>query len=56
MVSRVNSMYIRQILLKVERNASTTEVRRLLSLIQQQMQQNVQEFARIVFYYDVDPM
>ena len=55
-VSRVKNMYIRQLLLKVEREASTSEVRRLLGLIQQQMQQNIQEFARIVFYYDVDPM
>lgn len=55
-VSRVKNMYIRQILLKVEREASTQEVRRLLTLIQQRMQQNDQEFARVAFYYDVDPV
>lgn len=55
-VSRVKNMFIRQIMLKVERDASVNEVRRLLRLIQQQMQQNDQEFARIVFYYDVDPV
>jgi len=54
-VSRVKNMFIRQLLLKMERDASPNEVRRLLLLIQQQMQQNLQEFARIVFYYDVDP-
>lgn len=55
-IARVKNMYIRQILLKVEREASTAEVRRLLTQIQGYMQQNLQEFARIVFYYDVDPM
>ncbi len=55
-ISRIKNMYIRQILLKVEREASTTEVRRLLNLIQSQLAQNIQEFSRIVFYYDVDPM
>ena len=55
-ISRVKNMYIQQIMLKVERDASTQEVRRLLMLIQQQMQQDIQEFARIVFYYDVDPV
>ncbi len=54
-VSRIKNMFIRQIMLKMEREASINEVRRLLQLIQQQMQQNDQEFARIVFYYDVDP-
>ena len=56
LISRVKNMYIQQIMLKVERDASTQEVRRLLTLIQQQMQQDIQEFARIVFYYDVDPV
>ncbi len=55
-ISRVKNMFIQQIMLKVERDASTQEVRRLLMIIQQQMQQDIQEFARIVFYYDVDPV
>lgn len=55
-IARIKNMYIRQILLKVEREASTTEVRHLLNQIQGYMQQNLQEFARIMFYYDVDPM
>lgn len=55
-IARIKNMYIRQILLKVEREASTTEVRKLLLQIQSFMQQDQQEFARIVFYYDVDPM
>lgn len=55
-VSRVKNMYIRQLLLKVERDASVAEVRRLLRLIHQKMQENDQEFARVAFYYDVDPV
>jgi primosomal protein N' (replication factor Y) len=55
-ISRVKNMYIRQVMLKVERDASTSEIRRLLNLIQSQLAQNIQEFSRIVFYYDVDPM
>ena len=54
-IARVKNMYIRQLMLKVEREASTSEVRRLLLLIQSQLQQNNPEFSRIVFYYDVDP-
>lgn len=55
-ISRVKNMYIQQIMLKIEREASTQEVRRLLLLIQQQMQQDIQEMGRIAFYYDVDPV
>lgn len=55
-VSRIKNMYIRQLLLKMERDASTTEVRRLLLLIQSQLQQANAEFSRVVFYYDVDPV
>ena len=55
-ISRIKNMYIQQVILKVEREASTQDVRRLLLLAQQQLQQNIQEFARIVFYYDVDPV
>lgn len=55
-ISRIKNMYIQQIMLKVEREASTQEVRRLLLQIQQKLQQDIQEFARIVFYYDVDPV
>ena len=55
-VGRVKNMYIRHILLKVEREASTAEVRRYLLLIQQQLAQNNDELQRVVFYYDVDPV
>ena len=55
-IGRIKNMYIRQILLKVEREASTSEIRRLLGVIQNKLSQDIQEFSRIVFYYDVDPM
>ena len=54
-VARIKNMYIRQILLKVERDSSVSTVRQLLNTIQNQMMANYEEFARIVFYYDVDP-
>lgn len=55
-VSRIKNMYIRQIMMKVEREASTTTVRNYLYAIQKQMMQDYQEFSRLVFYYDVDPI
>lgn len=55
-IARIKNMYIRQIMLKIEREASTQTVRQYLTAIQKQMMTNYQEFARIVFYYDVDPV
>ena len=55
-VARVKNMHIRQIMLKVEREASTASVRQYLNTIQKKMMQENQEFSRIVFYYDVDPV
>lgn len=54
-VGRIQSLYIRKILLKIEPEANTTQVRASLSLIQQQMQQ--QPIAKnLNIYYDIDPM
>ena len=55
-VSRVKNMYIKQIMLKIEREASTSMVRQYLNNIQSKMMHDDPEFAKIVFYYDVDPM
>lgn len=55
-VSRVKNFYIQQILLKVERQANTSQVRQLLMQIEEYERQNVQEYKQIMFYYDVDPM
>jgi len=54
-VGRIKNFHIRKILLKVEREASTTEVRQILARVQEQMQQH-EDFSRLVLYYDVDPV
>ena len=55
-VAWIKNMHIRQIMLKIEREASVGSVRQILRAIQEKMMQENQEFSRIVFYYDVDPM
>lgn len=55
-VSRVKNMYIQQIMLKMEREASTSLVRQYLNDIHAGMLQQNEEMRRVVFYYDVDPM
>lgn len=54
-VGRVKNFHIRKILLKIEREASTAEVRKVLARVQEQMQQH-KDFSRLVLYYDVDPV
>jgi primosomal protein N' (replication factor Y) len=54
-VSRIKLFYIRMILIKIERNASTTDVRQNLLWADEQMHQDP-DYARAVIYYDVDPM
>ena len=54
-VSRVHSMYIRKLILKIEKDASPAQVRTSLMAIQQQlMMQPSANGAQV--YYDVDPM
>lgn len=54
-VSRIQSLYIRKIMIKMEYNASTDKVRQALLAIQQQMlSQKVAKYLNI--YYDVDPL
>lgn len=55
-VGRQHSMYIQQVMLKVERQASPMEVRRLLRQVQQVIAADKREFNQLVFYYDVDPI
>ena len=43
-------------MLKIEREASTSMVRQYLNNIQSKMAHDDPEFAKIVFYYDVDPV
>ncbi len=54
-ISRIKNMYIRQIMLKIEREASTTMVRQYLNNVHKQMTQDDPDYAKIMFYYDVDP-
>lgn len=55
-ISKVKNMHIRQIMLKIEREASTSLVRQYLCTIQGQLMKNNPEFAKVMFYYDVDPI
>ncbi len=52
-VAWVQGMHLRQLLLKVERGLSATEVRQRLRMVQQHLLSQPQ-FAQARFYYDVD--
>ncbi|WP_301904637.1 primosomal protein N', partial [uncultured Duncaniella sp.] len=54
-VARVQSMYIRRIMLKIENNASITKVKKLLNDVRIEMT-NRKLLSGAVLYYDVDPM
>ena len=55
-VSRLKGFYVQQIILKVEREASTAQVRQGLKAIHQKFVESDPEMQRVVFYYNVDPM
>lgn len=55
MVARIQSLYIRKIMLKIEINASMKKVKIILRDIFEQMHQNPR-MKGLVIYYDVDPM
>lgn len=52
---RVQSLYIRRIMLKIETNASITKVKKLLNDVRVEMT-NARQLLGAVLYYDVDPM
>ncbi|MCR4764872.1 MAG: primosomal protein N' [Bacteroidaceae bacterium] len=54
-VSRVHSLHIGMIMLKIENNASMAQARQLLLQMQQQMLQDAR-FKTLQLYYDVDPV
>lgn len=54
-VARVQTLYIRKMMIKVELGASLPRVRQALRLIQQEMMAKPQ-FKSAILYYDVDPM
>ena len=54
-ISRVKSLCIRKLVLKLENSLNMAEVRRYLTLAQQQMLQD-KRYASLQVYYDVDPL
>ncbi len=54
-VARVQSLYIRRIMLKIENNASISKVKKLLNDIRVEMT-NSKILSGAILYYDVDPM
>lgn len=54
-ISRVQTLYIRKILLKIENNASITDVRNSISYSQTYVT-NIPDFKSVLIHYDVDPM
>ncbi|MDR1004195.1 MAG: primosomal protein N' [Prevotellaceae bacterium] len=54
-VSRVQSLFIRKIIVKIEQHASMTRARQLLRQVQQEMAAD-NRFKSAQVYYDVDPM
>lgn len=53
-VSRIQSLYIRKIMLKVEVEASMVKVKALLRQVYESFMEN-KEFRSLMVYYDVDP-
>lgn len=54
-VGRIQLLYIKKIVLKIERNASMKQVKDLLWQVKEEMIQNT-NFKSLIVYYDVDPM
>ena len=55
LVSRIQSLYIRRIMIKIETNASMKKVKEILRTTYEQMHQHPR-MKGIIVYYDVDPM
>ncbi|MDR0973745.1 MAG: primosomal protein N' [Prevotellaceae bacterium] len=54
-VGRVQSLHIRQIMVKIEREASMQQARQLLLYVQSSVLQD-DRFRSLIVYYDVDPL
>lgn len=54
-VARIQTLYIRKIMLKIETRASMPKVRDLLHQVQDEMLKD-ERFKSVILYYDVDPM
>lgn len=55
MVSRIQSLYIRKILLKIENQASPAKVREIIDQCHSYVLQN-EKYKSVLIHYDVDPM
>lgn len=55
-VSRIQSLYIRKIMLKIEADASMPKVKEILRKLRVDLSVSNSDFRRCVIYYDVDPM
>lgn len=56
MVARVQNFYIRQIVLKMENEASMPKVKLILRQIYEEMLKVDSRMKQVILYYDVDPM
>ncbi|MDE5759527.1 MAG: primosomal protein N', partial [Bacteroides sp.] len=54
-VARVQTLFIRKIILKIETNAPMVRARELLVQVQKEMTAE-DRFKSLIVYYDVDPM
>lgn len=55
-VGRVQNLYIRQVVLKMETQASMVKVKKILRTIYEQMMNADSRMKAVRFYYDVDPV
>lgn len=56
MVARVQNLYIRQVVLKMENEASMPKVKAILRTIYERMLAVDSRMKQVILYYDVDPM
>ncbi len=54
-VARIQSLFIKKIIVKIESNASMEKARTLLLQVQKEMLQD-ERFKSLIIYYDVDPL
>jgi len=54
-VARVQTLFIKKIIVKIEYNAPMNQARKLLQMIQKEMMED-EKFKSLIVYYDVDPM
>lgn len=54
-VARIQTLYIRKIIVKIEQNAPMNRARELLVQVQREMVED-DRFKSLIVYYDVDPM